>query len=45
MNVPLSTEGNDYYQNKENDGPIRLIRQANATQSTTQRIPSTASEW
>ena len=34
INVPLSTEGNDYYQSRENDGTVRLIRQASATQST-----------
>ena len=34
ISVPVSTEGNDYYQSRENDGTLRLIRQAGANQIT-----------
>jgi hypothetical protein len=34
ISVPnLSTNQNDYYQSRENDGTIRLIRQTNSTKS------------
>ena len=35
INVPnLSSSQNDYYQSRENDGTVRLIRRAGASQST-----------
>ena len=35
INIPnLSSSQNDYYQSRENDGTVRLFRQAGVTQST-----------